>query len=317
MEKFVHWLQGYNEKEKYFLLTGFKFGSNIPYVGKREYRYSKNLKSANENPDILREFFFKEVKAGRVDGPFDVPPFSNLQISPLGLVPKKKIGEYRVIHHLSYPDQLSVIDGIPQDMCTVQYQTIDDAVSLLKFHGKGSLMSKTDLETSYRLVPINEKDHELLGFTVDGTFYYDKTLPMGLSYSCNLFEKFSTSIHWLVDHKLESAGCVPVLDDFLFVGPPNSDLCHKTLFQFLDMAQYIGIPIKDEKTVFPTTKILFLGLELDSIEMEIRLPDDKLCKLRDKLKYFQNKKKSTLQELVFDRASQLCICSSSTRKGLS
>jgi hypothetical protein len=42
---------------------------------------------------------------------------------------------------LSYPDQLSVIDGIPQDMCTVQYQTIDDAVSLLKFHGKGSLMS--------------------------------------------------------------------------------------------------------------------------------------------------------------------------------
>ena len=141
MEKFVHWLQGYNEKEKYFLLTGFKFGSNIPYVGKREYRYSKNLKSANENPDILREFFFKEVKAGRVDGPFDVPPFSNLQISPLGLVPKKKIGEYRIIHHLSYPDQLSVIDGIPQDMCTVQYQTIDDAVSLLKFHGKGSLMS--------------------------------------------------------------------------------------------------------------------------------------------------------------------------------
>ena len=162
VEKFVHWLQGYNEKEKYFLLTGFKFGSNIPYVGKREYRYSMNLKSANENPDILREFFFKEVKAGRVDGPFDVPPFSNLQISPLGLVPKKKIGEYRVIHHLSYPDQLSVIDGIPQDMCTVQYQTIDDAVSLLTFHGKGSLMSKTDLENSYRLVSIDEKDHELL-----------------------------------------------------------------------------------------------------------------------------------------------------------
>jgi hypothetical protein len=104
-------------------LGHIKFGSNIPYVGKREYRYSMNLKSANENPDILREFFFKEVKAGRVDGPFDVPPFSNLQISPLGLVPKKKIGEYRIIHHLSYPDQLSVIDGIPQDMCTVQYLT--------------------------------------------------------------------------------------------------------------------------------------------------------------------------------------------------
>jgi hypothetical protein len=63
---------------------------------------------------------------------------------------------------LSYPEQLYVNDGIPQDMCTVQYQTIADAVFLLTFHGKGSLMSKTDLENSYRLVSIDEKDHELL-----------------------------------------------------------------------------------------------------------------------------------------------------------
>jgi len=35
VEKFEHWLQGYNEKEKDFLLTGFKFGFNIPYVGKQ------------------------------------------------------------------------------------------------------------------------------------------------------------------------------------------------------------------------------------------------------------------------------------------
>jgi hypothetical protein len=46
-----------------------------------------------------------------------------------------------------------------------------------------------------------------------------------------LFEKFSTSIHWLVDYKVERAGCVHVLDEFLFVGPPNSDLCHQTLFR--------------------------------------------------------------------------------------
>ena len=74
----------------------------------------------------------KEIKAGRVAGPFDISPFPNLQISPLGLVPKKKVGEYRVIHHLSYPDHLSINDGIPQDKCTVQYQTIDDAILLVK-----------------------------------------------------------------------------------------------------------------------------------------------------------------------------------------
>jgi hypothetical protein len=38
-----------------------------------------------------------------------------LQISPLGLVPKQKPGEHRVIHHLSYPDGLSINDGIAKE----------------------------------------------------------------------------------------------------------------------------------------------------------------------------------------------------------
>ena len=129
------------------------------------------MKSANDNPSILKEKIVKEIKAGRVAGPFDISPFPNLQISPLGLVPKKKVGEYRVIHHLLYPDHLSINDGIPQDKCTVQYQAIDDAISLVKYHGQGSLMAKTDMENGYRLVPINERDHELLGFTMEGKFF--------------------------------------------------------------------------------------------------------------------------------------------------
>ena len=103
--------------------------------------------------------------------------------------------EYRIIHHLSYPDHLSINDGIPQDKCTVQYHTIDDAISLVKYHGEGSLMAKTDMENGYRLVPINERDHELLGFTMEGKFFYDKVLAMGLSYSCNLFVQSSTPLH--------------------------------------------------------------------------------------------------------------------------
>ena len=48
------------------------------------------------------------------------------------LVPNKKPGEFRVIHHLSYPEGTSINDGISKDLCTVQYQTIDDAIKLGK-----------------------------------------------------------------------------------------------------------------------------------------------------------------------------------------
>jgi hypothetical protein len=46
----------------------------------------------------------------------------------------------------------------------------------------------------------------------------------------------------------------------------------------LDLLTDIGLPIKQEKTVLPTTAIIFLGLELGSEKMKIRLPEDKMVK---------------------------------------
>ena len=110
-----------------------------------------------------------------------------LQISLLGLGPKKNPGEFRVIHHLSFPENSSINDGIPDYLCTVQYQTVDDAIKLVKFYGKNCLISKTDIENSFKIIPIHPNDQELLAFAIQGQYFYDKTLPMGLSYSCKLF----------------------------------------------------------------------------------------------------------------------------------
>jgi hypothetical protein len=35
-------------------------------------------------------------------------------------------------------------------------------------------MAKTDMENGYRLVPINEKDHELLGLSMEGKSFMTK-----------------------------------------------------------------------------------------------------------------------------------------------
>jgi hypothetical protein len=62
-------------------------------------------------------------------------------------------------------------------------------------------------------------------------------------------------------------------------------------------AEKLDIPIKQEQTVFPTTKLTFLGVELESELMEVRLPKDKLKKLRSILSSFLHRKKVTLIEL--------------------
>ena len=104
---------------------------------------------------------------------------------------RKILVEFRLIHHLSYPDGNSINCYIPKHFYSVQYQSVDTAIRFIQQLGKGALLAKTDLENAYKQVPIHPDDFELLGFMVDGKFYYDKTLPFGLSYSCNLFEKFS------------------------------------------------------------------------------------------------------------------------------
>ncbi len=65
-----------------------------------------------------------------------------------------------------------------------------------------------------------------------------------------------------------------LLDDFLMV---NKDvtLVGERLRIFLGICKDLGIPVVEDKTVKGAC-IVFLGVTLDSIKMEARLPQDKL-----------------------------------------
>lgn len=121
VEQLRNWLQGYNSHISQFLINGFRYGFKIPFTGQRIFMKNKNLKSACENLNVVKEKIQVEIEAGRVAGPFRDPPFPNMHISPLGLIPKKTSGDFRIIQHLSYPEGKSINDGIPKDLCSVQY----------------------------------------------------------------------------------------------------------------------------------------------------------------------------------------------------
>ena len=88
-----------------------------------------------DNPTRVNDKLLKELAAGRIAGSFDTPPFETFSVSPLdslSIVLKKLPGEFRLIHHLSYTEGLSVNGDIPKELATVRYPTIDDAVWLIK-----------------------------------------------------------------------------------------------------------------------------------------------------------------------------------------
>ena len=202
-----------------------------------------------------------ELSKNRIEGPFSDPPFKNFEVSPLGLVEKRENNKFRIIHDLSHPNNNSVNHFIDKSYTSVSYETIDNITHFVKKYGKGSLIAKTDIEEAFRLIPVHPSNYHLLGFNFDGSYYFDKCLPMGASISCSLFEKFSTALQWIMQTKFDAKGISHILDDFIFIGPPDSPECLLKLNQFLELCSQINIPIKKSKTFTPSENRLFMVLK--------------------------------------------------------
>jgi len=100
-----------------------------------------------------------------------------------------------------------------------------------------------------------------------------------------------------MENKYGASGVSHIIDDFLFVEPPNSDKCLLDLNCFSSLCSRLGVSLKPEKTILPTTTIIIYGIEFDSIKLECRLPVEKIVKTRNALENTQNKKKINLRSL--------------------
>ena len=126
------------------LCTELREGAKIGYMGPRTSKESRNLPSANRNPDTIHSNLAKEVELGRTLGPFDTPPpLPKLPSFPIGLVPKKQPGQFHTIFHLSYPKTgCSINSFISKEDYSLQYTTIDNAIHAIQALGKGTFWSK-------------------------------------------------------------------------------------------------------------------------------------------------------------------------------
>jgi hypothetical protein len=98
--------------EAVLALHGIIYGARLLYDGPHVSRGCHNLPSATEQSTAVTTDIVKECAAGRIAGPFPVPPAEPFITSPLGTVPKKGTDEHRRIHHLSHPWGDSVNDHI-------------------------------------------------------------------------------------------------------------------------------------------------------------------------------------------------------------
>jgi len=269
------------------LYRGFTEGFRIGYTGPRRFRTCKNLTSAVQQPDVAYKNIMMEVEAGRLLGPFNLPPFKNLQCSPIGVVEKKysenNVKKFRTIYHLSYPYDDAINDYICKDDYSLNYVTIDDAVAIVQKLGKNCLMAKTDIKSAFRVIPIHPDYYELLGVYWDNKFYYDTCLCFGLRSAPKIFDDFSSMLEWIGTHRAGVSNLIHILDDFFTAGAANTSECHDNIVNLVKLFVDIGVPLVADKTIGPTTQIQFMGILIDSKSQMCQLPADKLARLKAEL----------------------------------
>ena len=255
------------------------------------------MPSATRHPQPVEQFLREECEAQRVIGPLPESVLPCLHFNRFGVIPKSTPGKWRLILDLSFPQGASVNDGISPDICHLQLASVDDAVQLILELGANAYMAKLDIRQAYRNVPVHPQDRWLLGMHWQGQHYVDTVLPFGLRSAPKIFCAISDGLEWVL-HQRSLIHLVKYIDDFLVAGSAGSPACQSSVTEMCSVCEELGIPLAMDKLEGPAQVITFLGIELDSANMQIRLPWAKLLRLQAELCKWSDRKACRKKDLL-------------------
>ena len=271
---------------------GFRIGFNRTCILTPALR---NLPSASEQEAVLDRIFEQELSLGRFMGPFDA--CEQWQINRVGIIPKGHTpGKWRLITDLSHPPGASVNDGIDPDLCSLSYVTVDEVVRTAAKLGRGAMLAKVDIQSAYRLIPIHPDDRPLLAMQWKGKVIVDVMLPFGLRSAPKIFTAVADGLEWITRQR----GVQRIehyLDNFIVLGPPVQPTCQRDLDILMSTCAELKVPLAEGKREGPSTKLTFLGIEVDTDTGHLRLPTEKLDRLKGILREWRDRKVCTRREL--------------------
>lgn len=285
-----------------YLINGFINGFNTKVQETNlKIRECRNLRSALQNVDTVDELLSKEVEKGFLAGPYEAPPFESYRVSPLGIAEHKYSKKKRLIVDLSAPHNNethpSINELIDKQECSLSYVKIDDAIQIIVQCGQGALMCKTDISDAFKLIPILPSQYHLFCVKWRNSYYYYTRLSFGCRSSPKIFDQFSQAICWIAQNNYNIESILHLLDDFLTIDKPDFH-ADRTMALLTMIFKKLNVPIAQHKTTGPDTVVEYLGIILDSMNMQARLPPDKVLRIREMLETFCVKQSCTKRELL-------------------
>ena len=235
------------------------------------------------------------------------PIVQTCRINPVFCVPKPDGSVRPVVNYSKSIQGSSLNDLLDPEICTVEYLQIREIVFTITAMGRGVYMWAKDLEDGYFNIKIAEHQCPQVAFRFAGLIFVPMVLVFGLSSAPLIFTVFmwyvvmairfaNPSLMWAsvpspqfdrsafqTDASIyEEAGSTffPLVTYYLddIFGFHYQHSVWKQYKLAGETLKYLGLSTKEAKDRPPATTQRILGLEYDSIKMEIRTPLDKVQK---------------------------------------
>ena len=224
-------------------------------------------------------------------------------ISPMMTEPKNP-GSRRPVFDASYGD-FSLNENTPQKcyLCgphNFSFPTVLNFAELVIEQGRGCLMYKRDLSRWFLQLPVDPADYDKLGFIWRGQLWLWVAFVWGTRHAGFNGQRVASALLWIfrnlgIKKFLIAYNAVVYMDDF-----GGCETGEKALTAFNDLGELlaeVGIQESKKEACPPSTKMLFLGVEFDSIDMAMRVDDSKRMEVTALAKTWSRKTVATKEEL--------------------
>ena len=149
-------------------------------------------------------------------------------------------------------------------------------------------------------MPVHPSDYRATGLSwefklnehleFEFAYLYDTKLPFGASMAPEIFHRLSQAITRIMKRK--GFTLIAYLDDFLLI-EDSYERCLESFNTLIDLLQTLGSSINWGKVVYPCQRLIFLGIEIDTILQRLTLPERKIAEIRNVLQLYLRKNKLT------------------------
>ena len=215
----------------------------------------------------------------------------------------------------------SVNDDIDPQAFSCSFAKLSDAVDMvrsLREKGHGVWMARADIEDAFCHVPVRDQDMHLLAFSCEVDFddpavkvpvgaekmsgkqkvvFVNGRFPFGLRSAPAVFETLAQTVRQIARFVFGVQLSVGYLDDVLVL-QTTKERCEDDLSIYIAVLRMLGLsPQLAKCSTEASTTIDFLGLDIDSVRQEIRMPEMRIQRMKEILAEWAERKECKRVEL--------------------